>query len=110
MRTSYLPKKLAVFYSVFLLGSFLISGCTSPTLTPSTKAQRHGSAAPFIININTAGIKDLEKLPRVGRVLAGKIIDHRNRYGPFRKPEHLLIVEGISEQRFRELRQFINTE
>ena len=110
MRTSYLPKKLVVLYFVFLLGSSLISGCTSTTLMPDLRDPHPRSTASFVIDINTANLAELEKLPRVGPVLAGKIIEHRQRYGPFRKPEHLLIVDGISEERFEKLRQFINTE
>jgi DNA uptake protein and related DNA-binding proteins len=40
-------------------------------------------------------------------VLAKKIIGHRDRYGPFRRPEDILIIDGISEKRFREFRGFI---
>ena len=62
------------------------------------------------MNINTASPAELEALPHVGPALSRKIIEHRKRYGPFRKPEHLLVIDGMSEHRFRELRQFINTE
>src|SRR5215211_8564935 len=107
MRTSYLPKKLVVLYSVFLLGSSLILGCTSTTVAPAFDHRHPPSTASFVININTAEPIDLEKLPRIGPVLAARIIEHRKHYGPFRKAEHLLIIDGISEQRFEELRQFI---
>jgi len=62
------------------------------------------------ININTASAAELEKLPGVGRVLAERIIEHRKQYGPFRRPEHLIIVRGISDRRFRALRELITVE
>ena len=62
------------------------------------------------ININTASAAELEKLPGVGRVLAERIIEHREQYGPFRRPEHLIIVRGISDRRFRALRELITVE
>ena len=62
------------------------------------------------MNINAANSAELEVLPHVGPALSRKIIEHRERYGPFRKPEHLLVIDGMSEHRFRELRQFFNTE
>ena len=62
------------------------------------------------ININTASAKELETLPGIGQALAERIIEHRNKYGPFRKPEHLIIVRGISEGRFRALRDLITVE
>src|SRR6266446_7125008 len=62
------------------------------------------------ININTASAKELETLPGIGKGLAERIIEHRERYGPFRRPEHLIIVRGISDRRFRALRNLITVE
>ncbi|HUR99004.1 MAG TPA: ComEA family DNA-binding protein [Pyrinomonadaceae bacterium] len=110
MRTSNLPKNFVVLFSVFLFGSPLISGCTSRTFTPAIRKEKRSRSGSFVVNINTATIADLEKLPHVGPVLAAKIVEHRERYGPFRQVEHLLLVDGISEERFRKLIEFINTE
>jgi len=63
-----------------------------------------------LININAASARELEVLPGVGKVIAERIITHRTQYGPFRRPEHLMMVRGISEQKFRDLRSFITTE
>ena len=65
---------------------------------------------PERININTAATKDLETLPGIGKGLAERIVDHREKYGPFRRPEHLIIVRGISDKRFRALRELITVE
>ena len=110
MCTADLPKNLCGVFYFFLFASSLISGCTSanPIQTFHNEVRRPPDA--LAININTADAAQLQKLPRVGPRLAEKIIEHRKRYGPFRKVEHLLIVEGVSEERFLELRQFINTE
>jgi competence ComEA-like helix-hairpin-helix protein len=62
------------------------------------------------VNINTAPAADLEKLPGIGRALAARIVEHREKYGPFRRPEHLIIVRGISERRFRALQNLITVE
>ena len=62
------------------------------------------------ININTASAEELEKLPGIGKGLAARIVEHRDKYGPFRKPEHLIIVRGISDKRFRTLQDFIAVE
>lgn len=68
------------------------------------------SAAPNAININTASIDELEKLPYVGRKTAEAIVQFRNDNGRFRKPEYLMQIRGISESRFREIRGLIRTE
>jgi competence ComEA-like helix-hairpin-helix protein len=62
------------------------------------------------ININTAAANELETLPGIGKGLAERIIEHRERFGPFRRTEHLIIVRGISDRRFRALRDLVTVE
>jgi len=62
------------------------------------------------ININTASADELEKLPGIGMGLAERIIEHREKFGPFRRPEHLIIVRGISDKRFRALQDLITVK
>ena len=59
------------------------------------------------IDINTATPQELEKLPGVGKVIAERIVAHRGQYGPFRRAEHLMMVRGISDRKFREMRPLI---
>ena len=42
--------------------------------------------------------------------MAARIIEHREKYGPFRRPEHLIMVRGMSDRRFRALREFITVD
>ena len=62
------------------------------------------------VNLNTASLTDLEKLPGIGAKSAQNIIDHRGKYGRFRRPEHLLLVPGISDARFRQMRSLVKVE
>ena len=62
------------------------------------------------ININSASAEELEKLPDVGAKTAQEIIEHREKFGPFRKPAHLMLVRGISDKRFREMRNLVKVE
>ena len=62
------------------------------------------------ININIASADELEKLPGIGRKTADTIIAFRNENGPFRRVEHLMLIRGISEQRFVELQPYIRAE
>lgn len=75
-----------------------------------TEQSNAGSIAVKRININTASASELETLPGIGKGFAEKIVEHREKYGPFRKPEHLLIVRGISQKRFERLRDLITVE
>ena len=67
-------------------------------------------ASGLLININTASSQELEKLPGVGSVIAERIVAHREQYGPFRRAEHLMMVRGISDRKFRQLRSLIVAE
>lgn len=62
------------------------------------------------ININTASAEELERLPHIGEKLASEIIEHREKFGNFRKPEHLLFIRRISDKQFREMRNLIRVE
>jgi competence protein ComEA len=63
-----------------------------------------------LININRASREELARLPGVGAGIAARIVEHRERYGAFRRAEHLLMVRGISERRFEQLSPFVTVE
>src|SRR5712692_6351929 len=62
------------------------------------------------ININAASVGDLEKLPGVGKVIAERIVAHRQQYGAFRRAEHLMMVQGMSDNKFRKIQPLVTTE
>ena len=59
------------------------------------------------IDINAAGIEELDQLPGIGEVLAGRIIAYREANGPFESTEELLEVSGIGEAKLAELEGWI---
>jgi len=61
------------------------------------------------ININTATIAELAALPGIGPVIAQRIIAHREKHGPFRRVEELLIIRGIGRKKFEKLKPLITT-
>ncbi len=74
-----------------------------------TRAQQAREHTP-LISINEASREELERLPGIGPALAARIIEHRERFGRFRRAEHLLLVRGISERRFLQLRPYVAAE
>jgi competence ComEA-like helix-hairpin-helix protein len=67
-------------------------------------------ASENALNINFATAQELEKLPKIGKGLADKIIKHREKYGNFRRPEHLILVKGMSDKKFRELQTLVKVK
>jgi competence protein ComEA len=62
------------------------------------------------ININTASSEELQRLPHIGASMAQKIIEHREKHGPFKRPEQLMTIAGISDVRYRRIRHLIRVK
>ena len=71
-----------------------------------TKAPRAAakSAPAGIVNINTASVAELEALPGVGPKTAARIIEYRQKNGPFKKIEEIMNVRGVGEKSFLKLK------
>lgn len=61
------------------------------------------------VNINTATVAELDALPGIGEVLAGRIIAFREERGPYRSVDDLINVEGISAQTIEDFRDLVTT-
>lgn len=59
------------------------------------------------VNINTADSEELVKLPDIGEVLAERIVEYRDSTGYFRNIEEIMLVNGIGESIFSEIRENI---
>jgi competence protein ComEA len=59
------------------------------------------------IDLNQSAASDLETLPGVGPVLAGRIVAYRESNGPYRSVEDLLDVPGIGEAKLAQMRDAI---
>ena len=59
------------------------------------------------ININTASAKELAELKNVGPKYAVRIVEHRQKYGPFKLTEELMDVPGIGVRTFDRIKHQI---
>lgn len=98
------------FLAICFLFYFFITSCSNPPQNQRLAAQKPTEIAENAVNINLATIEELEKLPKIGKGIAKRIVEHREKYGKFKKPEHLILVRGMSDKKFRELQTLIKVE
>ena len=63
-----------------------------------------------LIDINTASLEELDRLPGIGPVTAQKIIDFREENGPFARIEAIQDVSGIGPAKFEQIKELISAE
>lgn len=102
--------KIAVKIFPLLIGCLFLLSCQPENTKQTSIAQIQPEISGSALNINTASAEQLEKLPYVGAKTARKIVDFREKYGAFRKPEHLLLIDRIGDRQFREMKNFIKVE
>ena len=107
---------------LFLLGLtvlFLLAVALTWLLTPRTargdyeieaEQPTEDAAQLRMVNINTAGVDELDSLPGIGPVLAQRIVDWRTENGPFTDAAQLLEVDGIVQTVLESIQDFIVTE
>lgn len=61
----------------------------------------------LIININTANISELCKLPNIGEKYAERIIDYRQKIGGFKNITDIMDVSGIGQKIFDKIKNYI---
>ena len=63
-----------------------------------------------LVNINTAGAAELEKLPGIGPSLAKKIVEFRQKNGNFKSTSDLTAVQGIGEKKFEQIKNMVTVK
>ena len=69
-----------------------------------SRASAKSAPAVGVVNINTASASDLEALPGIGAKTAARIVEYRQKNGPFKKIEELMNVRGVGEKNFLKLK------
>lgn len=65
------------------------------------------AAAADKVNINTADKEVLSSLTGIGPVTAERIIEYRDKNGPFKSKEEITKVKGIGEKTFEKIKDLI---
>jgi competence protein ComEA len=84
-----------------------VPGPGDPPPPPPPGAAADAGAAPSApLDLNTATLEQLDALPGVGEVTAGRIIAYRSAH-PFTAVDELLEVPGIGQRRFDQLKDLV---
>lgn len=91
--------------SMLVLTAFALVGAAAVAAqTGSPRPEAANGKPAVIVNLNTATAADLERLPGIGAKTAQRILDYRQKNGPFKKVEELMNIQGIGEKGFLKLR------
>ena len=91
----------------------MIAAASLLAAMPSTNAAQTKAAprqAPAkgsttaVVNINTASAAEFDTLPGIGAKTAARIVEYRQKNGPFKKVEELMNVRGVGEKNFLKLK------
>jgi competence protein ComEA len=93
-----------LFLSLFVVSVLMAGVAQTHAQTASGKSESRPLAT---VNLNTATAAELETLPGIGASTAARILEYRQKNGPFKKIEELMNVQGVGEKSFLKLRQQI---
>lgn len=80
-------------------------GESTPALSVAVASSESESGG--LIDLNTAPARELETLPGIGPVMAGRIIAHRDANGPFANIDDVMNVSGIGPKTLDAIRQMV---
>jgi competence protein ComEA len=86
----------------------VIAQTQQPPAPARASARAAKPAVTGTININTASATELESLPGIGAKTAARIVEYRQKNGPFKKIEELMNVRGVGEKNFLKLKAQIS--
>ena len=91
---------------VLVLVSLFAAAPHASAQSASRSSARTSTAATSaaIVNINTASAAELDALPGIGAKMAERIVEYRQKNGPFKKVEDLMNVRGVGEKNFLKLK------
>jgi len=83
---------------------------TTATIDPDVPSTGENAEPHLVVSLNRATVEELDALPGIGEVLAGRIVAYRDAHGPFQSIDELTSVEGIGPTLLEELRPYLTLD
>ena len=99
--------------SSYLLLLFLVALCAvaapadAAPAGSSAKSSEAAATADRPVDVNAASEAELTSVPGIGESLARRIVEFREKNGPFKAVDDLLKVQGIGEKSLPKLRPYL---
>jgi len=84
--------------------ALIVSAPTQASAAAATGKQEP-RAAVEMVDINTASVEALMSVPGLGEVVAQRIVEFREKNGPYKSLDDLLKIQGIGEKSLAKMRQ-----
>lgn len=68
------------------------------------------STRQICLNLNTATIDDLDRIPGIGKIIAQRIIEYREKNNGFKKIDELKDIKGINAKKLEKIKKYIKVE
>lgn len=100
---------------VAILLSFMVICSFSPVMAAGNDDKQQVAteeskpAVSAKVNINTAGVDELTKIPGIGPKTAEAIVAYRKDKGQFKKVDDLVEVKGIGAKKLENIRPYIQS-
>ena len=79
----------------------------SANLEPAVYEPASQIGVELRLDLNQATSEQLQELPGIGPALAGRILEYREKNGPFRSPWELTAVSGLGEAKVSDLLPYV---
>lgn len=91
------PRSAGTLFSILVLGLLFSQSLLATKKKPPDRP----------VNLNTATSEQLQQVPGIGPATAGKILQMRKTYGPFKSVDDLLAIRGLGAKRLEKMRKYL---
>lgn len=105
----FLLSSLIIIYNIFYIPMLPNANIIKKEviIQEQEETQNEDNKITGAININSAKIEELKKIPGIGEATAQKIIEYREQNGGFLSKEEIMNVSGIGKKKFENMKDYI---